>query len=253
MRREEEERIVAKVNEYMSRRDYAGVERHLLYWLNEAKANRDLRGELFVRNELIGHFRKTDNEEEGVKSIEEALRLLELLDLTQSITAGTVYINAATAYLAFDKKEEAYPLFVRAKDLYEGNEQTEGSLLGGLYNNMAICSAATGRYQEAFDLYEKALTVMQQIPGGELEQAMTYLNMADAVSAMKDPADAEKQIFELLDRATEQITDPGIPHDGYYAFVCEKCTPVFAHYGYFRVADQLKKQSEEIYSVNGNA
>ena len=26
-------RIVDKMNEYMSRRDYAGAERHLLYWL----------------------------------------------------------------------------------------------------------------------------------------------------------------------------------------------------------------------------
>ena len=32
-----QQRIVEKLDEYMSRRDYAGAERHLLYWLEEAR------------------------------------------------------------------------------------------------------------------------------------------------------------------------------------------------------------------------
>ena len=32
-----QQRIIEKMNDYMSRRDYAGAERHLLYWLEEAK------------------------------------------------------------------------------------------------------------------------------------------------------------------------------------------------------------------------
>ena len=47
-------RIVDKMNEYMSRRDYAGAERHLLYWLAEAELGRDLQGQLMLRNELVG-------------------------------------------------------------------------------------------------------------------------------------------------------------------------------------------------------
>ena len=37
-----QQRIVEKVNDYMSRRDYAGVERHLKYWLEEARLGNDL-------------------------------------------------------------------------------------------------------------------------------------------------------------------------------------------------------------------
>ena len=54
-----QQRIIEKMNEYMSRRDYAGAERHLLYWLEEAKLGRDKGGELMIRNELVGHYRKT--------------------------------------------------------------------------------------------------------------------------------------------------------------------------------------------------
>ena len=46
-----QQRILEKLDDYMSRRDYAGAERHLLYWLQEARSCRDGRGELMVLNE----------------------------------------------------------------------------------------------------------------------------------------------------------------------------------------------------------
>ena len=53
-----QQRIIQKMDEYMSRKDYEGAERHLLYWLEEAKLGKDLRGQLSIRNELIGFYRK---------------------------------------------------------------------------------------------------------------------------------------------------------------------------------------------------
>ena len=75
-----QQRIRDRMDEYMSRRDYAGAERHLLYWLEEAKIGHDQRGELLIRNELVGHYRKTGVKEKAFASIEEALRLLRELD-----------------------------------------------------------------------------------------------------------------------------------------------------------------------------
>ena len=71
-----QQRVIEKMDEYMSRRDYAGAERHLLYWLEEAMQGRDLRGQLLLRNELIGHFRKTGNRGAALENVEEALCLL---------------------------------------------------------------------------------------------------------------------------------------------------------------------------------
>ena len=100
-----QDRIIEKMNEYMSRRDYAGAERHLLYWLEEARLGHDKRGELLIYNELIGHFRKTGSGEKAFKSIEEALRLLRELEFENNVSAGTTYTNAATAYNAFGENE----------------------------------------------------------------------------------------------------------------------------------------------------
>ena len=83
-------RIVEKMDEYMSRRDYAGAERHLLYWLAEAELGRDLQGQLMLRNEMVGHYRKTGQREKAMESAGRALELLAELGMESTISAGTM-------------------------------------------------------------------------------------------------------------------------------------------------------------------
>ena len=242
-----QQRILNKLDDYMSRRDYDGAERHLLYWLKEAEQGRDLRGQLLVCNELIGHYRKTGSRENAFRYAELALSLLEDMDFEGSISAGTTYVNAATAYSAFGENQRALELFERAKTLYESTPHTQAHLLGGLYNNMALVLQTLGRFPEAFEHYNKAMKTMETVPGGVLEQAITCLNMADAVAAQFGQEEGEARIFELLDRADELLHDKSAPHNGYYAFVCEKCSPTFSYYGYFAVAEELQREAKEIY------
>ncbi len=235
------------MDEYMSRRDYAGAGQHLLYWLAEAQAGRDKRGELMVRNELVGHYRKVGDREKAFESAGEALRLLGEIGFDGSVSAGTTYTNIATAYNAFGENERSLEYFKKAKTVYEASENTDPRLLGGLYNNMALVETALGAYGEAFALYEKALAAMAKVSGGGLEQAITYLNKADTVTAQLGAEAAETQVCELLDRAWELLDRPDAPQDGYYAFVCEKCAPTFSFYGYFLAAKELERRAKEIY------
>ncbi|MEE3437375.1 MAG: tetratricopeptide repeat protein [Lachnospiraceae bacterium] len=243
-----QQRIVAKMDEYMAHRDYAGAERHLLYWLEEAELGHDLRGQLLLRNELAGHYRKVQDKENATLNAEKALELLKALDFEGTISAGTTYVNAATVMNAFGEDERSLELFGKARTVYENAPRTDKALLGGLYNNMALTYTSLGRYGEASELYEKALLVMRSVPGGKLEQAITYLNMADMYGKMKGEENAEKEIFACLDRAESLLAGNDGADDGYYAFVMEKCAPTFAHYGYFMTAETLRKKAEEIYA-----
>ncbi|MBQ6165600.1 MAG: tetratricopeptide repeat protein [Clostridia bacterium] len=242
-----QQRVIEKMDEYMSRRDYAGAGQHLLYWLAEAQAGRDKRGELMVRNELVGHYRKVGDREKAFESAGEALRLLGEIGFDGSVSAGTTYTNIATAYNAFGENALSLSYFEKAKTVYEANANTDPRLLGGLYNNMALVKTALGEYDEAYALYEKALAAMAKVPGGGLEQAITYLNKADTVTAQLGAEAAETQVCELLDRAWELLDRPDAPQDGYYAFVCEKCAPTFSFYGYFLAAKELERRAKEIY------
>ena len=125
-----QQRIIEKMNEYMSRKDYKGAERHLLYWLNEAKLGHDTRGELMIRNELIGHFRKTGNREGAFESADAALKLIGDLGFEGSKSAGITYINIATAYNAFGENEKSIEIFNRAKETFEALKEPDNGLLG---------------------------------------------------------------------------------------------------------------------------
>lgn len=258
-----QQRVIDKLDEHMSRRDYAGAERHLLYWLEEARAAGDQRGELMVRNELVGHFRKTGDKEQSLLHAEEALKLVDELGFGNTISAGTTYTNAGTACNAFGENERSLELFEAAAKLYEDSPHTAPQLLGGLYNNMALTCIALGRFDEADELYARALALMDQVQNGQLEQAITHLNMADAVHARASAELAregdgdvallegyepyEEEIDTHLNSASELLDTPSIPRDGYYAFVCEKCAPTFAHYGYFLTSDDLAQRAQAIY------
>ena len=71
------ERILLKLDEYLNKNDYVSAERHLRYWLSEASANRDLRTELLVRNELMGLLRKLSRKSEAIECAESTLALIE--------------------------------------------------------------------------------------------------------------------------------------------------------------------------------
>ena len=58
---------------------------------------------------------------------------------------------------------------------------------------------------------------------------------------------AEK-IEQCLDLAEALLERPELPRNGYYAFVCEKCAPTFAYYGYFAFAEELNRRAEAIYA-----
>ena len=180
-----QDRIIQKLDEYMSRRDYEGACRHLNYWLEEAILGNDQRGELVIRNELIGHYRKDGKEKEALENACKAVELLDALGFEGTVSSGTTYINAATANHAFGRYDTALELFEKARNVYESNQNIKPELLGGLYNNMGLTLCALGNFDEALKLYGQALEQMEKVPCGELEQAITYLNMADALNDEK--------------------------------------------------------------------
>ena len=242
-----QERIIRKLDEYLSRRDYASAEKHLLYWLAEAEQGRDERGKLLICNELVGHFRKTGKREEAFRYAEEALKLAEALGYEGSVTGGTTRVNAATAYSAFGESEKALALFRLARADIDADPRTDPELLGGLYNNMALACKDLGRYEEAYELFDKAMEAMGALPGGKPEQAITCLNMADTVAQQAGIEAGGERIRALLVQALGLLRDGESPRDGYYAFVCEKCAPGFDDYGMTAEAAELRRLAEEIY------
>ena len=240
-------RIIDKLDFYLSRNDHDAAERHLRYWLSEAESCHDMRGKLTVLNEQIGLYRKIGKESECLRAVSDALSLADSMDIEQSLTYGTTLINAATGYKAFEKAQEALPLYRKAKTIYESALDSNDGRLGGLYNNMALTLTELGMHREAEELYQKAIKVMEKQKNGELEVAITYLNIADLIAARDGLENGEKEIEKQLLEAEKLLYTDSLPRDGYYAFVCEKCAPVFGYYGYFLTEQELNRRARGIY------
>ena len=241
------DRIIKKLDSFLDRDNYSEAEHHLSYWISEADSNNDMNGKLTVLNEQIGLYRKTGKKAECLHAVEETLNLANSSGIDGSVTCGTTLINAATGYKAFGKANEALPLYRKAKSIYEALLNTNDGKFGGLYNNMALTLTELGMYEEAKKTYQKAINVMEKQKNGELEVAITYLNLADLVAAESGLEAGEAEITNYLSKAEELLNTESLPRNPYYAFVCEKCAPVFGYYGYFLTERELNRRAGEIY------
>lgn len=241
-------RVLERLDRYLNADDEAGAFRHLQYWLSEAEQLSDGRGALAILNELVGLNRKTGREE-ALTYADRALTLAAELGLADSVTMGTTLVNAATAKKAFGKSAEAIPLFLRAKELYERLLPPDDARLGGLMNNMALAYTDLCDYPAARACYQKALSVMEAVPGAEPERAITFLNLADLAAAEQGEEEAREEIDSDLEKAMTLLTAETQEQNGNYAYVCEKCAPVFGYYGYFLYERELYERARAVKRV----
>ncbi len=238
------DRILAKADALFDKNDVRGAGRLLEYWKEEAVTLRDLRGELAMQSELVGYYRKQNERDKGLASIERALALTEYLQQDAFASGATVWINCATAYKAFGMAEQALPLYLRAEAIYQSTLEKGDARFGGLYNNMALTLADLGKSEEAERAYFSALSIMQEVAGGEAECAITYLNLAH----LYDTFGQSEKIADCVKKAYDFLHAPQLPHDGYYAFVLEKCAPSFGYFGDVGAYEEFKKEYESIYA-----
>ncbi|MEG2001641.1 MAG: tetratricopeptide repeat protein [Clostridia bacterium] len=240
--------IIAKVDSVLAKNDYAQAERILNYWLEEAVALWDFRGELGVLSELMGLYRKTNNPERGLKAVERGFDIIKEHNLGDLLSSATVYINGATALKAFGYPEKAIEFYLLAKKIYDEKLKENDFNFGALYNNMGLAYAEIGDKKTAKECFDKALEIMRQVENSDLEIAITYLNIADLLDI--NDTENENEISNLIEKAFECFDKDGIERDGYYAFVCSKCASGFLYYGYFAYGNELNKRAKEIYERN---
>ena len=240
------DRALSRLDALLSKNDMEGASRHLSYWLDECNRAGDMRARLTLLDEKMGLMRKMGNDAEASAASKEAISLIPVLKQENTQCHGTVLLNAATVHKAFGRNSEAIELYEHARSILEALS-APASLLAGLYNNAATAYTSVNEYKKARALFDRALEIMLDTENGECDAAITCLNLADLTAAEKGAEEGEKEIEEYLDRAEALLEARKYESEGYYAFVCEKCAPVFMHYGRYFYSKELKTRSEEIY------
>lgn len=226
-------RVIDKLETFFAHHDLDGAERLLLYWREEALSLNDHNGINQIDNELVGLYRRTNEQD---KAFAVAERLLPRL-AEDNVGDATIRLNVATDYCHFGHPELARPLYAQAEAVFLRHLDEDDYRLASLYNNMASYHIAVGDLMQAEQAYRKALYVMRKIEQIMPEMAVTYVNLA-TVRYRQSPLDAA--VDEYMRAAYDVLQNPAIPHDGNYAFVLSKVIPIYAHLGYKEETSMLR-------------
>ncbi len=239
--------LIAELDHLLSKNDYNSACEFLEKWVGIAQNQNDNKSLFSLCNECIGLYRKTGDKENCYKYCEKALDLLKVLNIENTIAGATSLTNCATAFKAFCEAEKSIDYFEKAVNLYETLLPSNDRRLAGLYNNYALSLVDLKEFEKAFSLYDKAIEVLNNNPKFNLEQSVSYLNMANAVEAQKGLENVCEEIDVLLDKAEKVLNENYSETDGNYAFVCEKCASTFGYYGRFLYENELKERARVIY------
>ncbi len=236
-------RVIEKLDSFFNKNDLVSAGRLLEYWRTEAEVIGDLNGELSIISEMIGYYRKTSEKEKALTAVSRAVTLIEILKNEKTVSAATVYLNAATTLKAFGKAAEAMPLYEKAYTIYKENLDENDPKFGGFYNNVGLAYADIGEKEKAEKAYRSAISVMMKNINGKPEVAITYVNLAH----LYEKDGRKEDIKEALNTAKTLLEDKSIPRNGYYAFVLSKCAPSFRYFDYNEIAEKMEKEGKEIY------
>lgn len=239
-------RIIDKLDGFFNKNDMENAGKLLEYWQGEAISLNDAEGELEIDSELIGYYRKTAQKEKGLAVSERALELIDRLGLGEKVSAATIILNAATTFKSFGRARDALPLYDKVFSVYTRNLGQSDPLFGGFYNNKALALVDIKNYNEAEKCYRNALEITKKISPANPDIAVTFVNMAH----MYDQMGEKNKITDCLFEAFAVLNREDAEKNGYYAYVCSKCAPSFAFYGYNVIEKQLLGRAKEIYERN---
>lgn len=243
--------VINKLDSFLNRNDLEGAKKYLVYWHNEALMLNDNEGLVSILNEQMGLFRKLNLEKEAFNALDEVKEILIKLNANdRDVFVGTTYLNMGTVYKAFNKPTKALTLYKMAKTIYEKFLPKNDKRMAGLYNNMALALVDNNELDIALSYYHLAISILNADERGFMDQAITHLNIANLYEKKYGLLDGNQKIEQELEIAMVLLDQNILENDGYYAFVCDKCSSTFSYYGYFMYASILKERARKIYERN---
>lgn len=202
-----------KLDSLFANREMQEAELYMKESLKAAEHSGDLRFAIAICNELGGYYRKLSRYQEGAELYKKALAYLEQLGLSGSEHHATTLINYATTCTQTGEREKALSFFHRAAEIFTEKGLTADYRVATLHNNISSLYQDAGDLQNAEKHLQKALSVLENLTGTELETAITYTNWAQlCLSADRLAVAEEKALLALA--AFEKA---GCGHDTHYA------------------------------------
>ena len=237
-------RVLERIDALFAKNDLEAVRKVLDYWDAEARRLEDERGLLEILNEKVGFYRRTNEKKLALDAVNNAFDLIDKLGLCGLESSGTIYLNGATTMKAFGEVRGAMSYYDKAREIYQNTLSDNDFRLAAFYNNVSSAYKEIGELKKCEESCLRAISILENIGGFLGEMAISHINLAHLYYEMDNFDD---RIYSEMEKAWELLMDNKNAHDGSFAFVCSKCHPSFAYFGYFEYETRLKAIVKEIY------
>lgn len=174
------------------------VEPYLIHQLETATQEKDYGAVLTILNEQIGYYRSISKFPEAMAALKQAKDCIRQMDLSGTEHEATTLLNGATALRAAEAYEEAMKEYETVERIYQNTIDEFDYRFASLYNNMSILYTVLEQYALATECLEKALRVLEHLENSQIEQAITYTNLALNYNKMQEKERKHQALTKAL-------------------------------------------------------
>ena len=238
------EKVIAECDRLFNQEKKQELGEHLRFWRRRASEMGDKKSELSLLSEMMGHYRMVRDEAKALAAVRDGTALISELGISDTVSAGTILINAATAMQSFGYAEESSVYYKQAESCYLKNLPPQDIRFAALYNNMASSYIDQGNFEQAENFYLQAAEILKK-SGHLMDLAVTFINLAQLYDGF-DPQNSKIEVF--IDQARGCFENDAVPRDGYYAHTCRKCASAFGYFGRLADEKELQERAENFYA-----
>lgn len=150
-------------------------------------------------NELGSYYRGIGHYDESAKAFEEAGHDILSCGQKDTLDYATNRINLAGTLRLQKKYVQARSLYEEALNIYQRLEKKQSYHYAATLNNIALIYIDLSNYSAALTIAQKALDIIQKLPGFLEEQAISHINCSTAYYHLGEKTAAIQESKEALD------------------------------------------------------
>lgn len=186
------------LDQLFAQKEMQAAETYMKESLAAAESEGDLGAVISICSELGGYFRVTSRFDEGIALYEKALDCIHRLGLDGSEHHGTTLMNYATTCTMTGDSQKALALYEQAAEIFRNAGFETDYRVATLYNNMSLLCQDLNQYDTAVEKLDQAMSILQQLTESEIEQAVTYSNLAQVHMLRGCPEEAKTAVEKSI-------------------------------------------------------
>ena len=138
------------------------AESYLDQWIIESLETRNYSAALTFFNEMEGLLRTTGRAEDAVDVGEQALELISMMGLNETVHHATTLQNVATANRVAGNIDKAQDMYIRAAEIYRYLGYKDSYQMASLYHNLSHIQQEKNQHSTALIYLETAMDIISR-------------------------------------------------------------------------------------------